>query len=112
MQKLRAPAGPGLTFLQCEGSAGPVDVFADSGGFFHAHLLAQLSLSARATGSKVTISARDAGDPVAGAAIAVGGRHARTAANGSVSVALRAGSYSASASAAGYAPASTRFSVR
>src|SRR5581483_7276422 len=43
MQKLRAPSGSGLTYLQCEGSAGPVDLFADSGGFFHAHLLAQLA---------------------------------------------------------------------
>ncbi|HZO50319.1 MAG TPA: hypothetical protein VFB26_09250, partial [Gaiellaceae bacterium] len=29
MQKLRAPSGSGLTYLQCEGSAGPVDLFAD-----------------------------------------------------------------------------------
>ena len=43
------------------------DLFADSGGFFHTHLLARLSLSAHATRSKVAISARDAGDPVAGA---------------------------------------------
>ena len=64
--------------MQCEGSTGPVDLFADSGGFFHTHLLARLSLSAHATRSKVAISARDAGDPVAGAAIAVGGRHLRT----------------------------------
>ncbi len=112
VQKLRVPAGPGLTFVQCEGSAGPVDLFADSGGFFHAHLLAELSLRAQASKGKVTISVRDAGDPVVGATIVVGGRHLKTAANGTVSVALRPGSYSASASATGYAPASARFSVR
>jgi hypothetical protein len=112
VQKLAAPAGPGLTFLQCEGSAGPVDVFADSGGFFHAHLLAKLSLRVHATKGKVTISARDAGDPVAGVAIAVGRRHMKTAANGQASLTLRPGSYSASATAPGYAPASARFSVR
>jgi hypothetical protein len=112
VQKLRAPAGPGLTFLQCEGSAGPVDLFADSGGFFHAHLLAQLSLRAQVAKGKVTISARDAGDPVAGAAVTVAGQHLRTDVKGQVTVTVRAGSYSASAAAAGYAPASTRFSVR
>jgi hypothetical protein len=112
VQKLRAVGGPGLTFMQCEGSAGPVDLFADSGGFFHVHLLAQLSLSAHATKTKVTVSARDAGDPVAGVSIAVGGRRVKTGANGQATVTLRPGSYSASATAAGYAPASARFSVR
>ena len=112
MQKVRAPAGPGLTFLQCEGSAGPVDLFADNGGFFHKHLLAQLSLSVRSSKKMVTISARDAGDPVSGVVISVGGRHVSTAANGNATVALRSGSYTASTSAPGYAPASARFSVR
>jgi len=112
VQKLRAPVGPGLTFLQCEGSAGPVDLFADSGGFFHTHALAQLSIAARAAKGKATISVRDAGDPVAGVAIAIGGKHVRTDARGQATVTLRAGSYSASATATGYAPASTRFSVR
>ena len=111
MQKLRAPSGSGLTYLQCEGSAGPVDLFADSGGFFHAHLLAQLTLSARATKTTVTVSVRDAGDPVAGAAVTVGGRHVTTAANGQATVTLPPGSYSATAIAPGYASAATRVSV-
>ena len=106
------PQGSGLTYMQCEGSTGPVDLFADSGGFFRTHLLARLSLSAHATRSKVAISARDAGDPVAGAAITVGGRHLKTDAHGLVSLTLRPGSYAASAAVAGYAPTSTRFSVR
>jgi hypothetical protein len=112
VQKLRAPSGPGLTFLQCEGSAGPVDVFANSGGFFHAHLLAQLSLSAHATKTKVTISARDAGDPVAGVAITVGGKHLKSSANGQATLTLRRGSYTASATAPGYATATATFVVR
>jgi len=112
VQKLHAPAGPGLTFLQCEGSAGPVDLFADSGGFFHVHLLAQLSLSAHATKTKVTISARDAGDPVAGVTITVAGKHLTTDAHGLVSATLRPGSYTAGASAPGYAATSTPFTVR
>jgi hypothetical protein len=114
VQKLKLPAS-GLAFVQCEGSAGPVDLFASAqlgGGFWHTHVLAQLSLSARPTRTKVTISARDAGDPVAGVPITVGGRHLQTAANGQVSLTLRPGSYSASATAPGYAPASARFSVR
>ena len=60
----------------------------------------------------MAISARDAGDPVAGAAIAVGGRRLKTDAHGVASLTLRAGSYAASAAVAGYAPTSTRFSVR
>jgi hypothetical protein len=120
VQKLTLPQQTtnGLKFLQCEGSAGPVDLFAqvvDKGngtGFWHTHALAQLSLRAQAGKGKATISARDAGDPVAGVAIAVGGKHVRTDARGQATLTLRAGSYSASATAAGYAPASARFSVR
>jgi hypothetical protein len=112
VQKLRAPSGPGLSFLQCEGSTGPVDLFANNGGFFHTHVLAQLALSARAAKAKVTISARDAGDPVAGVKITVAGKHLTTDAHGLVSLTLRPGSYSASAIAAGYAPASAKVSVR
>ncbi len=106
VQRLKLPAGA-LTFLQCEGSMGPADLFASAqlgGGFWHAHVPAQLSLSAQATRTKVTISARDAGDPVAGATIKVGGKQLRTATNGRVSLTLRPGSYSASATAAGYSP--------
>ena len=112
VQKLRAPAGPGLTFLQCEGSAGPLDLFADSGGFFHTHLLAQLSLRPQAAKGKVTISARDAGDPVAGVKITVGSKHLATDTHGLVSLTLRPGSYSASATATGYASSSASFTVR
>ena len=102
-------------FVQCEGSAGPVDLFASgqaNGGFLHTHLLAQLSVAARAVKGKATISARDAGDPVAGATITVGGKHVETDAHGLATLALRPGSYSAAATAAGYAPASVRFTVR
>jgi hypothetical protein len=114
VQRLKLPAGA-LTFLQCEGSTGPADLFASAqlnGGFWHAHVPAQFALSAQATRTTVTISARDAGDPVAGATIKVGGKQLRTAANGKVSLTLRPGSYSASATVAGYSPASVRVSVR
>src|SRR5262249_58257883 len=84
VQKLQLPGGA-LSFLQCEGSAGPADLFAagqPNGGFSHAHVLAQISLHAQATRTKVTISARDAGDPGAGVSITAGGERLKHAANG------------------------------
>ena len=110
VQKVHAPSTNGLSFVQCEGSDGPVDLFADDGtGFWHTHLLAQLSVHAAAAHGKVTVSVRDAGDPVAGASVAVGGRHLKTGAAGTVTLTLRPGSYSAAVSAPGYAPATTSF---
>jgi hypothetical protein len=106
VQKLSLPSGPGVTFVQCEGSAGPLDLFADDGGFWHAHVLAQLSVRASAGRGKATIAVRDAGDPVAGAAVSLGGKHLHTGANGSVSVSLRPGSYPVTVTASGYATAS------
>lgn len=107
----------GMTFLQCEGSTGPVDLFADvqfggAPGFWHTHLLAQLSLRVNATRAKVTVLVRDAGDPVVGAAITVGGKHLKTDAKGQATLKLKPGSYSASATASGYARASVKFTLR
>jgi hypothetical protein len=119
VQRLKLPqnTSDGLTYLQCEGSLGPVDLFADvfigaAGGFWHTHLLPHFSLRAQARKSSVTLIARDAGDPVAGAAIRVAGRQVRTNANGQATIALRRGTYSASATAQGYASASLRFHIR
>jgi len=106
VQKLRIPSGPGLTYLQCEGSVGPLDLFADAGGFWHAHLLAALSVHTAVARGKVTISVHDAGDPVASAAVTIAGRHLKTGASGTVSISLRPGHYSATVSAPGYATAS------
>jgi len=116
VQKLKGPGGKsdGLAFVQCEGSTGPLDLFADIGtanGFWHTHLLAQLSLNAKVAKGKVTLSVRDAGDPVAGVTIAVGGKHVRTDAKGQATLTLRPGRYAATATAGGYAPASARFKV-
>jgi hypothetical protein len=115
--KLAQTADGGLSFLQCEGSAGPADLFADvpgggGAGFWRTHLLAELSLSAHAAKGKATLSTRDAGDPVAGVSIVVGGKHVTTDAKGRATLTLRPGSYSASATAAGYAPASAKFTAR
>jgi hypothetical protein len=120
VQKLTLPQQTtnGLRYLQCEGSAGPLDLFAevvDKGnglGFWHTHVLAELSLRARTTMTRVTLTARDAGDPLAGATISVGGRRVKTAPTGQAALALRAGSYTATATAPGYAPTAIRFTVR
>ena len=108
---------PGGT-LQCEGSAGPVDLFAEVAdkanglGFWHTHVLAELSLVARVAKTKVALTVGDAGDPVAGATISVGGRRERTAANGRAGVTLRPGSFTAIVAAPGYATGTAKFTVR
>jgi len=123
VQKLTLPQSTqnGLTFVQCEGSLGPLDLFAyvndkaNAPGFWHTHVLAQFALRATVaktkTGAKVTLSARDAGDPVPGAAITVAGKHLKTDAKGQAVLALKAGSYAATAAATGYSPASVHFKV-
>ena len=119
VQRLKLPQNTtdGLTFVQCEGSLGPVDLFADAfiggaGGFWHTHLAPRLTLQARPSRKSVALIARDAGDPVVGATIKVAGKVLHTDASGRASVALRHGSYSATATAPTYAAASVRFAVR
>lgn len=119
VQKLALPKGgsDSLTFLQCEGSAGPVDLFADvatgaAQGFWQTHTLARFSIRARVAKTKVTIIVVDAGDPLAGIGVRIGGKKLTTDAHGRASATLRPGTYSARATAGGYAPASIRFSVR
>jgi hypothetical protein len=121
VQKLKLPPSTnGLTFLQCEGSAGPIDLFANlttgtAGGFWHTHVLARLTVHASVArtkaGAKVTISVRDAGDPVAAASVTVAGRQLKTGSGGTVTLVLRPGSYSARTTAPGYAPDSSSFHV-
>ena len=113
IQKLKPPQGA-LTFVQCEGSAGPLDLFASGqpgGGFSYTHVLARLSMRGAGTKGKATISVRDAGDPVAGVTVAVGAKHGTTDARGQATLLLAPGSYSARASVPGYASASVRVTV-
>jgi hypothetical protein len=81
-------------------------------GFWHAHVQPQLSLGAHAAKTAVTLSVRDAGDPVAGASVTVAGKHLKTDTGGRVALTLRPGSYAAIVSAAGYASGSVRVTVR
>lgn len=119
VQKLALPANTtSLYHVEGEGSAGPLDLFtdvllgADDRGYRHAHVLAQFALRAQAAKGKVTLSAADAGDPLAGVAIVVAGKHLRTDAHGRAVAVLRLGSYTATATATGYTPASARLTVR
>jgi hypothetical protein len=117
VQKLKPPAGTTYVWnAQAEGSVGPLDLFVDastggSRGFWQTHVLPLLSPRASVIRTKVVFSIQDAGDPVPGAAIAVGGKRLKTDGNGHAALTLKPGSYSATVSAAGYAPASVRFSV-
>jgi len=125
----RVPLPSNLTAFynaQGEGSAGPLDAFADlligttNRGFWHAHILPKDSLSYRSApyptgggksrGERVEFTVTDAGDPVKGAIIVVahGGKtllNLRTDANGHASGALLGnftGGVRATASAPGY----------
>lgn len=123
LQKLSAPPGSGfLANADGEGSQGALDLFVDSDaggrGFWHAHVLAEFSVTAKTKRAKnaakatVTLSVRDAGDPVPGATISVGGKKLTTNAKGTATLTLKPGSYKASATAAGYKPATASFKAK
>lgn len=106
----------GVTNLAGEGSRGPLDVLAliDAGEYsnWHQRLLPGLTLKAKAKQGAVKLTVRDAGDAVAAARVKVGGKVAKTGADGKVTIALKAGRYSAKASKKGYIAASTRARAR
>ncbi len=123
VQKLSAPPGSGFLWnANGEGSQGALDLFvdADAGGrgFWHAHVQAVFSVAAKskrathAAKATVTVTVRDAGDPVAGAKVAVGGKKLTTNAKGTVTLTLKPGSYKATASAAGYKPATASVTAK
>ncbi len=114
---LRPPSGGTIYRLNGEGSAGPLDLIANvqaggSQGFWHQQVWPKLTLTAtsRASGNGRTIVFRvlDAGDPVPGATVKAGGKSLKTAANGQATLKQPSPSrVAASASKAGYAPASS-----
>ena len=119
VQKLKLPQNTkdGLTWVQCEGSAGPADLFADvlvgtAGGFWRAHVLARLSLHATTAKGKATISVRDAGTRWRAqrcpSAAGMRGRTRRVTSRWRSA----GGAYGVTATAPGYASASARFTVR
>lgn len=107
------PPGEGSVFrLNGEGSVGPLDLVANvnSGGaqaMWHQQVWPKLHVTARRTGTSLAIRVFDAGDPVAGAVVRLGGRSVRTAANGRATVrSAPKGRVKATATKAGYVPAS------
>lgn len=96
--------------LAGEGSLGPLDmlVSATAGGglqTWHTQVLPKLQLVAKKSAKTVELVVTDAGDPVAGATVKLGGKTLKTAANGTVTVPVPNGSVGAIASKAGYQPA-------
>lgn len=99
-----------------EGSLGPLDLFAHastSGGSlatWHTQVLPGLSLSCSA-GKAVTCIVTDAGEPVAGARVKIGGKTLTSSGKGTVTVRLPRGTYTAQATKAGYTGASDKVRV-
>jgi hypothetical protein len=97
--------------LNGEGSPGPLDAFVavtTGGGLstWHRQVLPKLTIAATG-GAIVRFRVTDAGDPVAGATVRVGSKWLATNAAGRASIDLPAGRVRATASKAGYSPATT-----
>jgi hypothetical protein len=105
---IRAPGSRTIYRLNGEGSAGPLDLFVNDGqAFWHQQVLPKLQLTAKRSRRNLVFRVLDAGDPVSGATVKAGGRTLRTAANGSATLASAPSRrVKATASKAGYAPAS------
>ena len=106
------PVGATIYRLNGEGSAGPLDLIANtsSGGQFlwHQQVWPKLLVSGKRAGKNIVFTVSDAGDPVAAATVKAGGKTLKTAANGRATLAKApAGRVKASASKAGYAAATT-----
>jgi hypothetical protein len=110
--RLRPPGSGSVYELHGEGSAGPLDLFANDGqGLWHQQVRPKLQLQASSRkagkGRVVTFRVLDAGDPVAGATVKAGGRSLKTAANGTATLRqARAAAVKATAAKAGYVSAS------
>ncbi|MGH3133210.1 MAG: carboxypeptidase-like regulatory domain-containing protein [Gaiellaceae bacterium] len=108
VNRLRAPGSRTVYRLNGEGSAGLLDLIVNDGrALWHQQVWPKLQLAASRSGRTIVFRVLDAGDPVAGATVKAGGRTLRTAANGRARLArARPGRVKATASKAGYAPAS------
>jgi hypothetical protein len=123
VQTLKSPPGTVQYFrLEGEGSAGPLDLFADvtvdgatKDGSYQTHVFPALSLRVARAGGRLTVRVVDAGDPIAGARVTgLPGGAKTTDAKGSVVVAIpagRKGTVAVTATKAGYVAASGRVSL-
>ncbi len=111
MNALRPPSGATIYRLNGEGSAGPLDLITNvqAGGsqnFWHQQVWPKLSLTGSRSGTRIVFRVTDAGDPVAAATVKAGGKSLKTAANGTATLSpAPKGRVKATASKAGYAPA-------
>ncbi len=100
-----------------EGSLGPLDLLAhvqigSSSSTWHKQLLPGLTLKCFPKKAGATCLVTDAGKPVTGAIVKVRGRGVKTLGSGVASFGLAKGTYTVSATKAGYTPASARLRVR
>jgi hypothetical protein len=113
---LKPPGGGTIFRLNGEGSRGPLDLVVNvqtggQQGLWHQQVWPKLQLAASSRnagkGRVITFRVLDAGDPVSGATVKAGGKTLRTSANGTATLRqAKASRLRASASKAGYAPAS------
>jgi hypothetical protein len=100
-----------------EGSLGPLDMLGHVSvgsaiSTWHRQVLPGLSLSCVARGKTVRCLVADAGDPVSGATVKIGGKQLKTGGTGTVSAKLPSGAFAAVASKPGYTGATARVRVR
>jgi hypothetical protein len=100
-----------------EGSLGPLDLLAHvtargAIATWHKQVLPGLSLRCFPKKRGVTCLVSDAGAPVAGATVKLGGKRVKTLSSGAVSFSPKKGSHTITASKAGYTPAKVRVKVR
>ena len=105
------PQASAIWKVSGEGSLGQLDLFASvttpgSTAAWHTQVRPKLSLAARG-GKVLGFVVTDAGDPVAGAKIAVAGRTLTTSSGGRAQVDLPQGAFTAVATAPGYAASAT-----
>lgn len=116
---VRAGTPPGTSTLWDdfgEGSLGPLDLLAHVSvgsviSTWHRQVLPGLSLSCAARGTTVRCLVADAGDPVSGASVKIGGKQLKTGAQGTVTAKLTSGTLAVAASKAGYTGAAARVRV-
>ena len=99
-----------------EGSLGPLDLLAHVSvgsaiATWHRQVLPGLSLSCTARGKIVRCLVADAGDPVSGATVEIGGKQLKSGAQGTTTMTLRAGTFAVVAAKAGYTGAAARVKV-
>jgi hypothetical protein len=132
VQTLPLPANAdGVSGIQGNGSLGPLDLFADvivgnDTGFLYTHVLAVVNVTTsvstieskkgpgakapKVIGHELKVTVTDAGDPLAGAAVTAGTKHATTKTFGVASfdfAGVATGSVVVTVTAPGYHPVST-----